>query len=168
MRNNLALVGFVVAVFIPFLWAASAEVDLDYSHAIKGSGTLVTDFRMGSQLNAEVSGKVRGTGQMVNKYVFLTGNNSNVTVRDEFQLTEPKPLLPSLANYPKMPEDPLKFKLVGMEWAERLEVKSTRQNEGDAQPQVDAIAAGMNNESGLSSLIPSTIAMQNSSETVGS
>lgn len=165
MRNSIAFVGLVVAVFIPFLWAASADVDMDYSHAIKGSGTLVTDFKMGSQLNAEVSGKVRGTGQIVNKYVFLTGNNSNVTVRDEFQLSELKPPLPSLANYPRMPEDPLKFKLVGAEWAERLEVQSTRQNEGQNQPQADAIPAGINYESIPSLLIPSAIDKLNSSGT---
>jgi len=161
----MALAGLAVAVFIPFLWAASANVDLDYSHAIKGSGTLVTDFKMGSQLNAEVSGKVRGTGQMVNKYVFLTGNNSNVTVRDEFQLSELKPLLPSLANYPRMPESPLEFKLVGVEWAERLEVKSTRQNEGQNQPQGDAILARVNNESSPSLSIPRTMDELNSSGT---
>jgi hypothetical protein len=157
MRSFVALEGLAAAVFISLLWAASANVDMDYSHAIKGSGTLVTDFKMGSELNAEVSGKVRGTGQMVNKYVFLTGNNSNVTVRDEFSLSELKPPLPPLASYHMMPEDPFQFKLIGAEWAEQLKVMSTSQNEGQIQPSIDAVPAGMKNTSRLSLLIPSTL-----------
>jgi len=156
MKRFLITLGLAVAAFIPFIWAASAIVDLDYSHAIKGSGTLVTDFKMGSELNAEVTGKVRGTGQMVNRYVFLTGNNSdNVTVRDEFQLSEPKQLLPPLASYPRMPEEPLEFKLVGAEWANGLEIMSARQDERHSEPQLDPILAGMMNMSGPSNFIPS-------------
>jgi hypothetical protein len=143
MRNFIAITGLAVAIFISFLWAASAVVDLDYSHAIKGSGTLVTDFKMGSELNAEVYGKVRGTGKMVNKYVFLTGNTSdNVTVRDEFQLSELKPPLPPLSSYPTMPEDPLAFKLVGAKWAQRLEVMSTKAVEGQNQLRVNPSLSG--------------------------
>jgi hypothetical protein len=156
MKRSMVILGLAVAAFIPFIWAASAIVDLDYSHAIKGSGTLVTDFKMGSELNAEVTGKVRGTGQIVNRYVFLTGNNSdNVTVRDEFQLSEPEQPLPPLASYPKLPEEPLKFKLTGAEWADELEIMSARQEERHAEPQLDPILAKLKNTSILSNFIPS-------------
>jgi hypothetical protein len=155
MKRFMVMLGFAVAAFIPFIWAASAIVDLDYSHAIKGSGTLVTDFKMGSELNAEVTGKVRGTGQIVNRYVFLTGNNSdNVTVRDEFQLSEPEQLLPPLASYPKLPEEPLKFKLTGAEWANKLEIMSVTQEERHAEPQLDPTLAELKNISGPSYIIP--------------
>ncbi len=102
---------------------ASSEVDIDYSHNIKGTGTIMTDYQMGAKQNTEASGRVRGTGDVMNKYLFSMGNSSeNVTIEDEFMLTKSKsadPEMPVVTIYPQRP-DTSSFMLVGTAWAGKI------------------------------------------------
>jgi hypothetical protein len=59
---------------------ASSNVDIDYSHNVVGTGTVFTDFKMGSMENTEATGRVRGTGEVMNKYLFQSNASENVTI----------------------------------------------------------------------------------------
>ena len=56
-------------------YAASSNLDIDYSHNVVGSGTVMTDFKMGSPESTLTAGKVRGTGEVMNKYIFQSNNS---------------------------------------------------------------------------------------------
>ncbi len=109
-----------------FIFIASSEVDIDYSHSVVGTGTLITDYHMGAEQNSEASGRVRGTGNVMNKYLFLSGNDSrNMTIEDEFVLSgEAASRQLTLDDLPTSPQEPDRFRLTGAAWAERLEVMS--------------------------------------------
>ncbi len=108
------------------IFTASSEVDIDYSHTVVGTGTLITDYHMGAEKNSEASGRVRGTGNVMNKYLFLSGNDSrNLTIEDEFVLSgEAASRQLTLGDLPTGTEEPERFRLTGASWAERLEVMS--------------------------------------------
>lgn len=106
---------------------ASSEVSIDYSHNVKGSGTIVTDYHIGSgdKQNTEASGSVRGTGDMLNKYMFQGGNNSeNATIEDEFMMSRRNPInnsRPMVASYPQIPSSSApNFVFTGTAWAEKV------------------------------------------------
>ncbi len=105
---------------------ALSEVDIDYSHSVVGTGTLITDYHMEAEQSSEASGKVRGTGNVMNKYQFLSANDSqNITIEDQFTLsgaTNASEL--TLGDLPSVSEEPDGFRLTGAAWAERLEVMS--------------------------------------------
>jgi hypothetical protein len=134
---------FALAFAFTFTLAftATSEMDIDYSHSVVGTGTLITDYHMGDKENSEASGRVRGTGNLMNKYLFVSGNDSqNVTVEDEFVLSNngnsSVPTMPEVPASPAVPAastmDPLParqpkadgFRLTGAAWAEKLEVMS--------------------------------------------
>jgi hypothetical protein len=94
---------------------ASSEMDIDYSHNIVGTGTVMTDYRMGSSQTTEAMGRVRGTGEVMNKYLFQSANDSkNVTIEDQFLLsTLPAAREITLADYPQMTRRPGSFRLLG-------------------------------------------------------
>jgi len=105
----------------------SSEMDINYSHSIEGTGTIVTDYRIGSQQSSEASGKVRATGDMMNKYIFHSSNDSrNITVKDEFIFSKTKPVASPLADFPLRPIIPGWFRVVGSSWAEKLKVLAFR------------------------------------------
>jgi hypothetical protein len=109
-----------------FIFMASSEVDIDYSHSVVGTGTLITDYHMGAEKNSEASGRVRGTGNVMNKYLFLSGNDSrNMTIEDQFVLSgEAASRQLTLGDLPAGTEKPDRFRLTGAAWADRLEVMS--------------------------------------------
>lgn len=114
-----------LALLVSLAITASSEVSIDYSHNIKGSGTIVTDYRIGSgdRQNTEASGRVRGTGDMLNKYLFQAGNNSeNATIEDEFMMSRRIPINksgPMLSSYPQIP-DSSHVVFTGTAWAEKI------------------------------------------------
>ncbi|MFB3763696.1 MAG: hypothetical protein ACE14P_00440 [Methanotrichaceae archaeon] len=114
-----------VALFFSFASFASSEVSIDYSHNVRGTGTIVTDYRIGSEdkQNTEVSGKVRGTGDMLNKYLFQSSNSTrNVTIEDEFVMSKIRTAnitRPMLASYPQIPNAP-NIVFTGTAWAEKV------------------------------------------------
>jgi hypothetical protein len=105
-------------------FSATSQVDIDYSHSVAGTGTLITDYRMGDKQTSEASGKVRGTGNVMNKYLFWTENDSqNVTIEDQFSLSGKAAVTPAYLNFssfPPGPDFPDGFRLTGATWADGL------------------------------------------------
>lgn len=120
------IVWLALAIIATCAFTAPSEVDIDYSHSVVGTGTLITDYHMGAEQNSEASGRVRGTGNVMNKYLFLSGNDSqNVTIEDQFVLSgEAAAEQLTLDSIPSGPKEPDRFRLTGAAWAERLEVMS--------------------------------------------
>lgn len=118
---------FAFAFTFTFTFTATSEMDIDYSHSVVGTGTLITDYHMGgAEENSEASGKVRGTGNVMNKYLFLSGNDSqNVTIEDEFVFSDKgNTSLPTMDGLPTRLPKTDRFRLTGAAWAEKLEVMS--------------------------------------------
>jgi hypothetical protein len=126
MRFPIAWLALVIMATCALIFISSSEVDIDYSHSVVGTGTLITDYHMEAEQNSEASGKVRGTGNVMNKYLFLSGNDSrNMTIEDQFVLSgEAASRQLTLNDLPTGNEEPDRFRLTGTAWAERLEVMS--------------------------------------------
>ncbi len=129
MRSLMALLALALAFACIIYNNASSEVDIDYSHLVVGTGTLITDYRMEDEKSSEASGKVRGTGNVMNKYLFLSGNDSqNVTIEDMFTLSgvisaANESIGLNFSSFPPGPIEPNKFRLTGSAWAERLTIQ---------------------------------------------
>lgn len=108
--------------------ASSTDMDIDYSHNVVGTGTLMTDFVMGSDESTVASGRVRGSGEVVNKYIFVLNNTDNVSIEDEFLFAK-APLVQGviIGSYPQMTGSPGSFRLLGTSWA--AEINLTSDNE---------------------------------------
>ena len=103
----------------------SSDVDIDYTHNIEGTGTVITDYKIGSKESTVAAGKVRGTGEVMNKYLFQSNNTENVTIEDQFYLggvAEAHPI--SISDYPQMTRIPGSFRLLGTSWAGRINMTS--------------------------------------------
>jgi hypothetical protein len=119
-----------LALLIPALLVATAggylttsNVDIDYSHNVVGTGTVITDYKMGSTESTEAMGKVRGTGEVMNKYVFQSNSSENVTINDQFLFTEIKPrYVLAIRDYPQMTKSPGRLRMIGTTWAENIEI----------------------------------------------
>ncbi len=114
----LALMVAMVGVFI-----ASSNVDIDYSHNVAGTGTVFTDFKMGSMQSTEAIGRVRGTGEITNKYFFQSNASENITIEDQFLLTSPSPTNETpISDYPQMAENPGSLRMLGTTWAGKINI----------------------------------------------
>lgn len=101
---------------------------IDYSHDIIGTGTVMTDYRMGYPQTSEAIGVVRGTGDIVDKYYFTTNNSSEIKVEDRFILakTDKKAVSMSVEpNFPPWPGEHGSYKLIGKSWAKNIQIDST-------------------------------------------
>jgi hypothetical protein len=90
---------------------------------VVGSGTIMTDFKMGSPENTLTTGKVRGTGEVMNKYIFQSNNSENVTIEDQFLFTkivEAHEI--AIRDYPMMTKNPGRFRMLGTAWAEKIDI----------------------------------------------
>jgi hypothetical protein len=77
----LALLIFSLAMAVAGVYAAPNNMDIDYSHSVKGTGTVMTDFKMWSAESTLATGRVRGSGEVMNKYIFVSNNSENVSQR---------------------------------------------------------------------------------------
>jgi hypothetical protein len=104
-------------------YATSSNLDIDYSHNVVGSGTIMTDFKMGSPESTLTTGKVRGTGEVMNKYIFQSNNSENVTIEDQFLFSKTVEA-PEIAirDYPMMTKNPGRFRMLGTAWAEKIDI----------------------------------------------
>lgn len=107
-------------------------VDIDYSHNVAGTGTIITDYKMGSKQNTEASGRVRGTGLMSDKYLFASNNDTeNVTIADQFVFSRAEvPKRITLGDYPQSKERPERFRLMGTAWAAGLNISGKEDGRG--------------------------------------
>jgi hypothetical protein len=110
-------------------YAASTNMDIDYSHNVVGTGTVMTDFKMGSDEGTQATGKVRGSGEVMNKYVFVSNSSVNVSIEDQFLFTKiPVTHEITIRDYPQMTKSPGSFRLLGTTWAAKINL--TPQNDG--------------------------------------
>jgi len=115
----LALLMFFLAV--AGAYAASDNMDIDYSHNVKGTGTVMTDFKMGSDESTLATGRVRGSGEVMNKYIFVSNNSENVSIKDQFLFTKsPATHEITIRDYPQMTGNPGSFRLLGTSWAAKI------------------------------------------------
>jgi hypothetical protein len=114
-----------IALIMLLTIAAFSDVDINYDHNVVGTGTVVTDYRIGDQENSMASGAIRGTGNVVNNYAFSTNNSSNLKVEDRLVLTKTldkavtMAIAPSLPSWPKGDDN---YRLIGEAWAEKIEL----------------------------------------------
>jgi hypothetical protein len=120
-----------LALLVVFAVSSCSEVNIDYSHNIKGTGTVMTDYHMGTgdhETGTEATGRVLGTGDITDRYLFSASNTTgNVTVEDEFVMSEKMPVnesTPIPTIYPQLP-DPPRFRLTGAAWADRIELNAS-------------------------------------------
>ena len=115
----LALLMFFLAV--AGAYAASDNMDIDYSHNVKGTGTVMTDFKMGSDESTLATGRVRGSGEVMNQYIFVSNNSENVSIKDQFLFTKsPATHEITIRDYPQMTGNPGSFRLLGTSWAAKI------------------------------------------------
>jgi len=114
----------ILALLMAGAFIASGNMDIDYSHNVEGTGTVFTDFRMGSTESTEATGKVRGTGAVMNKYIFQSNASENITIEDQFLLTSPSAAHEiTISDYPQMAES-LGFRMLGATWAGQINISS--------------------------------------------
>jgi hypothetical protein len=118
-----------------------SAVDIDYSHDVKGTGTVITDYRMDDQKSSQASGKIRGTGSVMNKYIFTSENDSeNITITDQFVLSqEPASAKLNLADLAWKPVISMNFSLMGTPWAGNIQVSVDNQSNQSDQLSSDKV-----------------------------
>jgi hypothetical protein len=123
-----ALLILALTILMTGAYAASTGMDIDYSHNVVGTGTVMTDFKMGSDESTQATGRVRGSGEVMNKYVFVSNNSENVSIEDQFLFTKiPVAHEITIRDYPQMTKSPGSFRLLGTTWAAKINL--TPQND---------------------------------------
>jgi len=134
------------------LTASSSETNIDYSHDVVGTGTIMTDYKMTSAQSTEASGKVRGTGDVMNKYIFSASNDSdNVTIEDQFTLsaaTVNREI--TLSDYPQIPKRTPDFRLLGTYWAGGLMISEPEPEIAKEKEKKNQSIASLDPEKGAS------------------
>jgi hypothetical protein len=111
-------------------YAASTNMDIDYSHNVVGTGTVMTDYKMGSEESTQATGRIRGSGEVVNKYVFSSNNSENVSIEDQFLFAKASIAHEiTIRDYPQMRIIPGSFRLLGTSWATNINL--TEQNNSE-------------------------------------
>jgi hypothetical protein len=117
----LAILILALAMMMAGAYAASTNMDIDYSHNVVGTGTVMTDFKMGSDEGTQATGTVRGSGEVMNKYVFVSNSSENVSIEDQFFFTKaPITHVVTISDYPQMTKSPGSFRLLGTTWAAKI------------------------------------------------
>jgi hypothetical protein len=111
------------------LCLSAACSKIDYSHDAVGTGTIMTDYRMGDHQTSEAIGVVRGTGDVIDKYFFSTNNSSEIRVEDQFVLTKTAQRAVAMSVQPHLPPWPRghgSYKLIGASWAKNIKIAFPR------------------------------------------
>jgi hypothetical protein len=125
-----ALLILVLTLQMAGAQAASTNMDIDYSHNVVGTGTVMTDFKMGSDESTLATGRIRGSGEVMNKYLFSSNNSENVSIEDQFLFTKaPIAHEITMRDYPQMAIIPGSFRLLGTNWAAKINL--TPQNDSE-------------------------------------
>ncbi|MGZ6292483.1 MAG: hypothetical protein ACXWMK_09880 [Syntrophales bacterium] len=115
----MALIAILVVAF--GVNAALSDVDIDYSHNVAGTGTVMTDFKMGSSENTVAIGEVHGTGDVTDKYLFQSNDSGNVTILDQFLFTKvPAYNNITIRDYPLLNNTSGDLRLQGTIWAGKI------------------------------------------------
>lgn len=132
-----------------FASTAYAKVDIDYSHNVAGNGTVITDYIVGDQETSVASGAIRGTGNVINSYSFSTNNSSELRIEDRFVLTkttEKATTMSAVPIFPPWPGKPGSFKLIGISWAESVEIGSFNSSQNYNSSQSKSLEAPVSKE----------------------
>lgn len=128
----------VIAIALPLLalimiWgahAASTNMDIDYSHNVIGTGTVMSDFSMGSDESTQATGRIRGSGEVINKYIFISNNSDNISIEDQFTFTKtPSAHEITIRDYPQMTLMPGSFRLLGTRWAAKISLNDSEKED---------------------------------------
>jgi hypothetical protein len=114
------------------LCLSAACSKIDYSHDAVGTGTIMTDYRMGDHQTSEAFGVVRGTGDVIDKYFFSTNNSSEIRVEDQFVLTKTAEKAVAMSIQPHLPPWPGghgSYRLIGESWAKNIMIASPRSSQ---------------------------------------
>ena len=116
--QRLILIAMMICIMVE---ANASELSIDYSHNVAGTGTVMTDFEMGSAESTIATGEVHGTGEVVSKYVYLSNHSQNVTIMDQFIFTKARASNDtSIDRYPMMDRKPGSFRLLGTVWSGKI------------------------------------------------
>jgi hypothetical protein len=122
----LALLILAITMMMAEAYAASTDMDIDYSHNVIGTGTVMTDFKMGSDQSTQATGKVRGSGEVMNKYAFISNSSENVSIVDQFLFTKTSVDNEiAFRDYPQMTGLPGSFRLLGTAWASKINLTTS-------------------------------------------
>jgi hypothetical protein len=117
----------MLALLMAGAFTAASNMDIDYSHNVEGTGTVFTDFKMGSTENTEATGRVRGTGVVMNRYLFQSNASENITIKDQFLLTSPSAAREIIiSDYPQMAKSPVGFRMLGASWADQINISPSK------------------------------------------
>jgi hypothetical protein len=126
------------------LSAACSKIDIDYSHDVVGTGTVMTDYRMGDHQTSEAFGVVRGTGEVIDKYFFSNNNSSEIRVEDQFVLTKTAEKAVAMSVRPQLPPWPKgngSYRLIGESWAKNIKIVSPRSSQTYSSLQATTISS---------------------------
>jgi len=124
----------ILALLAADSFTATSNMDIDYSHNVEGTGTVFTDFRMGSEENTEATGRVRGTGAVMNRYIFQSNASENITIKDQFLLTSPSAASEIIiSDYPQMVKS-LEFRMLGATWADQINISQSQESKNQTRP----------------------------------
>ena len=133
LNSALLPLALLILALMAVAYAASPNIDIDYTHNVVGTGTVMTDFLMGSAESTQATGRVRGSGEVMNKYVFVSNNSENVSIEDQFLFTKtPVAHEITIRDYPQMTRIPGSFRLLGTTWAAKINLtpqNDSRQND---------------------------------------
>ena len=116
------LMALIAVLVIAFgVNAALSDVDIDYSHNVAGTGTVMTDFKMGSSENTVAIGEVHGTGDVTDRYIFQSNDSGNTTILNEFLFTKaPAYHEITIRDYPLLNNTSGDLRLQGTIWAGKI------------------------------------------------
>jgi hypothetical protein len=127
MKKKGGLTGPAMATVIAVLIIAAginvalSNVDIDYSHNVVGTGTVMTDFRMGSSESSVATGVVHGTGDVTDRYIFQSNSSGNLTIQDQFLFTKsPAYKEITIRDYPPLNNTSGNLHLLGPIWAGKI------------------------------------------------
>jgi hypothetical protein len=134
LPHDSAMLAFALLIFALMMIAganaSSTNMDIDYSHNVIGTGTVMTDFKMGSDESTQATGRIRGSGEVVNKYVFLSNDSENISIEDQFLFTKtPIAHEITIRDYPQMKIIPGSFRLLGTSWASKIKLNESEEND---------------------------------------
>jgi hypothetical protein len=106
-------------------------MDIEYNHDVVGTGSIMTDYKIGDKQSSEASGAIHVTGDVLNNLYFSLNNSTNLIITDRFVFTNttPKAVTMSVSSsYPPWPGNLSRFRLIGRSWADKIELEPPRRS----------------------------------------
>ena len=104
---------------------ACSTVDIEYNHYVVGTGSVMTDYRIGDKQSSEASGAIHVTGNVLNSFSFSSNNSTNLIITDRFVFTNTTQKAVTMSVSPRFPPRPgnlSRFRLIGKSWADKIEL----------------------------------------------